>query len=159
MRVILDGLVTPAEVKENLPMVELLWRSCFRWCLWPRSVTGDAAYGTIENIAAVEKADIRAYMALSGHDKRAPLFGKNEFIYDAQKTSTAVHKARSCVPKATTMRRAPSDRLGVLPIATYVSSRADAPRASRGAGSGVVLTRSISKGCDATATPKPTARH
>lgn len=24
--------------------------------MWPRSVTGDAAYGTVENVAAVEKA-------------------------------------------------------------------------------------------------------
>jgi transposase len=83
-RVILDALVTPAEVKENLPMLDLLFRSRFRWRLRPHSVTGDAAYGTVENVAAVEKAGIRAYMALPDHDKRGPLFGKNEFIYDAQ---------------------------------------------------------------------------
>jgi transposase len=41
-RVILDVLVTPAEVTENLPMQELLFRSRFRWALHPRSVTGDA---------------------------------------------------------------------------------------------------------------------
>src|SRR5215213_8757894 len=44
-RVILDVLVTPAEVTENLPMLELLFRSRFRWRLHPRSVTADAAYG------------------------------------------------------------------------------------------------------------------
>ncbi len=43
-RVVLDVLVTPAEVTENLPMLELLFRSRFRWHLRPRSVTGDAAY-------------------------------------------------------------------------------------------------------------------
>jgi hypothetical protein len=59
-RVILDVLVTPAEVTENLPMLELLFRSRFRWRLHPRSVTADAAYGTTENIAAIEKAGIRA---------------------------------------------------------------------------------------------------
>ena len=59
-RVILDVLVAPAEVTENLPMLELLFRSRFRWRLWPRSVTGDAAYGTVENVAGVEKAGIRA---------------------------------------------------------------------------------------------------
>jgi hypothetical protein len=42
-RIILDALVTPAEVTENLPMLELVFRSRFRWCLRPRSVTGDAA--------------------------------------------------------------------------------------------------------------------
>ncbi len=60
-RVILDVLVTPAEVTENLPMLELLFRNRFRWRLRPRSVTGDAAYGTVENVAGVEKAGIRAY--------------------------------------------------------------------------------------------------
>ena len=85
-RVILDVLVTPAEVTENLPMLELLFRSRFRWRLRPRSVTGDAAYGTVENVAAVEKAGIRAYMVLAKHDeRRGPFFGKNEFAYDDQK--------------------------------------------------------------------------
>ena len=63
-RVILDALVTPAEVTENLPMLDLLFRSCFRWRLRPHSVTGDAAYGTTENMAAIEKAGIRAYTVL-----------------------------------------------------------------------------------------------
>jgi transposase len=84
-RVILDVLVTPAEVTENLPMLELLFRSRFRWRLRPRSVTGDAAYGTTENIAAVEKAGMHAYMVLPKHDERGPLFAKNEFTYDAEK--------------------------------------------------------------------------
>src|SRR5918994_2222096 len=84
-RVILDVLVTPAEVTENLPMLDLLFRSRFRWRLRPRSVTGDAAYGTVENVAAVEKAGIRAYVALPKHDERSPLFPKNEFVYDAEK--------------------------------------------------------------------------
>jgi transposase len=84
-RVILDVLVTPAEVTENLPMLELLFRSRFRWRLWPHSVTGDAAYGTTENIAAVEKAGMHAYMVLPKHDERGPFFGKNEFAYDAER--------------------------------------------------------------------------
>ena len=83
-RVILDVLVTPAEVTENLPMLDLLFRSRFRWRLRPHSVTGDAAYGTIENVAAVEKAGIRAYVVLPKHDQRSPLFGKNKFVYDAE---------------------------------------------------------------------------
>jgi len=45
----------------------------------------DAAYGTVENVAAVEKAGIRAYMVLPKHDERTSLFGKNEFTYDAEK--------------------------------------------------------------------------
>jgi transposase len=84
-RVILDVLVTPAEVTENLPMVELLFRNRFRWRLRPRSVTGDAAYGTKENIAAIEKAGIHAYTALPDHEKRTSLFGRDAFTYDAEK--------------------------------------------------------------------------
>jgi hypothetical protein len=84
-RVLLDALVMPAEVTENLPMLELLFRSRFRWHLRPHSVTADAAYGTVENVAAVEKDGIRAYMALPKHDQRSPLFGKYKFVYDAKK--------------------------------------------------------------------------
>jgi transposase len=84
-RVILDVLVTPAEVTENLPMQELLFRSIFRWRLSPRSVTGDATYGTRENIAAIEKAGIRAYTALADQKRRTALFTIAAFVYDAQK--------------------------------------------------------------------------
>jgi transposase len=59
-RIILNVLVTPFEVTENQPMLDLLWRTNFRWKIAPRQVTGDTSYGTIENIAAVEQAGIRA---------------------------------------------------------------------------------------------------
>ncbi len=82
-RVILQALVTPSEVMENQPMLDLLWRSRFRWRLHPRQVTGDTTYGTVENIKAIEDAGIRAYLPLPDFDKRTPFFGKNEFVYDA----------------------------------------------------------------------------
>jgi hypothetical protein len=53
-------------------MLDMLWRSAFRWKSWPRRVTGDSAYGTVENIAATEKAGIRAYMALKGAGQGRP---------------------------------------------------------------------------------------
>ena len=85
-RVILDVLVTGAEVTENLPMLEMLFRSRFRWRLHPRSVTGEATYGTRENIAAIEKASIRAYTAaLPDQERRTPLFTIEAFVYDAEK--------------------------------------------------------------------------
>src|SRR3712207_8949244 len=65
-RIILGVLVAPFEVTENKPMPDLLWRTVFRWRLLPRRVTGDSAHGTVENIAAIEKAGIRAYTALKG---------------------------------------------------------------------------------------------
>ena len=69
-RIILAALVTPAEVRENQPMLDLLWRVCFRWKLRPRQVTGDTTYGTTENIVAIEDAGIQAYVPLRDFDHR-----------------------------------------------------------------------------------------
>ncbi|MDP9362620.1 MAG: IS1182 family transposase [Chloroflexota bacterium] len=82
-RIVLAALVTPADVMENAPMRDLLWRIRFRRKLRPRQVTGDTAYGTIENIVAIEAAGIRAYVPLPDFDSRTPFFGKGEFAYDA----------------------------------------------------------------------------
>jgi Transposase DDE domain len=83
-RIILNALVTPFEVTENQPMLDLLWRSRFRWKLHPKRVTGDTAYGTAENIAAVERAGIRAYVPLTGAGKARPYFSKEQFTYDPE---------------------------------------------------------------------------
>jgi transposase len=40
-RIILAALVTPADVMENVPLRDLLWRVCFRRKVWPHQVTGD----------------------------------------------------------------------------------------------------------------------
>ena len=81
---ILNALVTPFEVTENAPMLDLLWRSAFRWKLRPRQITGDTAYGTTENIAAVERAGIRAYVPLTGAGKARPYFSKEKLAYDPE---------------------------------------------------------------------------
>ena len=81
-RIILAALVTPAEVMENQPMLDLLWRVCFRWQLRPRQVTGDTTYGTTENIVAIEDAGIRAYVPLPDFDHRTRFFGGDRFTYD-----------------------------------------------------------------------------
>jgi len=83
-RIVLAALVTPADVMENAPMRDLLWRVRFRRKLRPRQVTGDTAYGTVENIAAVEGEGIRAYVPLPDFDHRTPYFGKGDFAYDAE---------------------------------------------------------------------------
>jgi hypothetical protein len=72
-RIILAALVTPSEVMENQPMLDLLWRARFRWHLALEQVTGDTTYGTVENIVALEDAGIRAY-ALPDFEKRTPFF-------------------------------------------------------------------------------------
>jgi hypothetical protein len=85
-RVILGVLVTPSEVTENRPMLDLLWRAVFRWRLRPHYLTGDARYGTRKNVAAIEKAGIRAYVAIPNYFdfRNTGLFGPGHFRYDAQ---------------------------------------------------------------------------
>ena len=82
-RIVLAALVTPAEVMENQPMLDLLWRVRFRWKLRPRQVTGDTTYGTTENVVAIEGEGIRAYVPLPDFDHRTPHFGRDRFTYDA----------------------------------------------------------------------------
>jgi len=84
-RIILAALVTPSEVMENQPMLDLVFRARFRWKLWPRQITGDTAYGTINNIVAVEDQHMRAYVPLPDFDKRTPVFGKQAFRYDPER--------------------------------------------------------------------------
>jgi transposase len=82
-RVILGVLVTPADVMENQPFLDMLWRVCFRWRLRPRQVTGDTTYATGENVVAVEDQGIRAYVPLADWD-RTPFYGPSRFAYDPE---------------------------------------------------------------------------
>ena len=84
-RVILNVLVTPSQVSENRPMLDLLWRSAFRWRLGPDHVLGDAKYGTAENVAAVEQGNIRAFVGLHRSGGRANIFGREDFTYEPKK--------------------------------------------------------------------------
>jgi hypothetical protein len=83
-RVILNVLVTPADVTENQPMLDLLFRTAFRWRARVRRVTGDAKYGTKEIVAAVEKEGIRAYISMADFEGRSPYYGASRFAYDAE---------------------------------------------------------------------------
>jgi transposase len=84
-RIILNALVTPSEVQDNQPMLDLLWRVCFRWRLRPKQITGDTKYGTIENIVAVEQQGIRAYVPLPNWANITGYLGSNHFTYDPQR--------------------------------------------------------------------------
>lgn len=81
-RIILTALVTPAEVQDNQPAVDLLWRTRFRWKLHPRQVTADTKYGTVENIVALDAERIHFYVPLSAVGQRAGVFSEQEFRYD-----------------------------------------------------------------------------
>ena len=82
-RLILNVLVTPAEVKENEPFLDLFRQARFRWHLRPRQVTGDSKYGTTEIVAALERQGIHAYMPLPAPNPRQGLYPKDAFTYDA----------------------------------------------------------------------------
>src|SRR5712691_6547660 len=75
-RIILGVLVAPSEVSENKPMLDLLWRARFRWKLWPRQATGDRKYGTVDNLVAIEREGLHAYIPLPDYSQRTPFFSK-----------------------------------------------------------------------------------
>jgi transposase len=83
-RIIMAVLVTPSEVMENQPMLDMIWRTRFRWHLWPRQATGDTTYGTVDNIVALEQEHIRAYVPLPGFGQRTSFYGQREFQYDPE---------------------------------------------------------------------------
>ena len=69
---------------EYQPMLDLLWRTAFHWRARPRQVTGDATYGTKENIAVIEGANIRAYLSMADFEKLTPYFGSSRFLYEPE---------------------------------------------------------------------------
>ena len=83
-RIILNALVTPFEVTENRRCSTYSGAPASAGRSHPKQVTGDTAYGTTENIAAVERAGIRAYVPLTGAGKARPYFSKEEFAYDPE---------------------------------------------------------------------------
>ncbi len=93
-RIILHALVASAEVAEDQPTLDLLWRARFRWGLWPRQATGDKAYATFAVIRGLEEQGVRAYLPLPDYDSRSAYFGKSAFRYDPQTdTYTCPNKA------------------------------------------------------------------
>jgi transposase len=69
-RIILGVLVAPGEVMENQPMLDLAWHVCFRFHLRPHQATGDTTYGTMENIAALERKGSHAYPPLPDWERQ-----------------------------------------------------------------------------------------
>jgi transposase len=103
-RIILNALVTPADVMENQPMLPLLRRAMFRWRVKPKQVIGDTTYGTADNIRELEQCGIRAYVPLPDWERRTPYFGSALFTYDAE------HDVYYCPQGETLRRRKASNR-------------------------------------------------
>jgi hypothetical protein len=83
-RIILGVLVAPGEVMENQPMLDLAWHVRFRFHLRPHHATGDTTYGTMENIAALEREGIHAYLPLPDWEQQTGYYGPRQFTYDAE---------------------------------------------------------------------------
>ena len=83
-RIILGALVTPADVQDNQPMLDLRDRARFRYRLHPRRAVADAKYGTGENLRALAERGIRAYMPLAEYDRSRPFFRQQDFTYDRE---------------------------------------------------------------------------
>ncbi len=88
-RIIVAALVTPSEVMDNQPMLDLIWRTRFRWKLWPRHITGDKKYGSEENLIAIEHQGIHAYIPIPDMDHRTEFFSSEDFTYDAERETLA----------------------------------------------------------------------
>ena len=140
---------TPAEVPEDWPALDLLWRARFRWQLWPRQATGDKAYGTLDLIRALEDQGVRAYMPL-------PDFGQPHRPTSASAPSPTTRPTTPTLcPQGHTaavrpppqVRSACSSITPTPPRATPARSRRAAPPSTRAAWSAAATTRSISTGC------------
>ena len=157
-RIILTVLVTPAEVMENQPMLDLIWRARFRWKLWPRQVTGDSKYGTEENIVAIEDQHIRAYVPLPDNDHRTEFFSADRFRYETERDVYHCPAAKNC---AWISRIRPSDRcvIGHAPrSASTARSKPSVPQVSRDEPSVAVSMKTIWIGCGPTMPPNPTRK-
>ncbi len=85
-RIILHALVTPADVMENQPLLDLLRRAIFRWKLRPERLIADTTSGTIENVRALEEQEgIRAFVPLPDREHQTAFYGPARFTYDAER--------------------------------------------------------------------------
>lgn len=84
-RIILQAFVTPADVMDNTPMLDLFHRVCFRWHLRPDHVVGDAKFGTIANIRQLEAEGVKAYLPMPELGRRTGLYPPEAFTYDAER--------------------------------------------------------------------------
>ena len=81
-RIIVGVLVTPADVQDNQPFLDLLDRARFRFHLHVRRAIADSTYATAENLRALAERGMRAYMPVVDYDKSSPFFQHKDFTYD-----------------------------------------------------------------------------
>jgi hypothetical protein len=108
-RIILAALVTPADVTDNIPMLDLLSRVRFRYQLHPAIAVGDTTYGTIDNIRALEDAGIRACVPVRVFEEKTPFYPPTRFTYhpafDVYQCPQGQLLVRDCIIYATEVVR------------------------------------------------------
>lgn len=83
-RIILGVLVTPADVLDHIPMLDLLRWGRFRWKLHPRVAVGDSRYGTVENIVGLFADGMLPYTPRPEF-RKAHIYPYEKFRYDAER--------------------------------------------------------------------------
>lgn len=104
-RVILQALVTPADIMEHQAMLPLLRRVQFRWSICPKRVVADSKYGTVENVRTLEEAGIRAAMPLRDDERESPYFSAAQFTYDAERDQYRCPRGQPLVRSSREPRR------------------------------------------------------
>lgn len=82
-RIILGVLVTPADVQDHTPMLDLLRWGCFRWQINPKIAVGDSRYGTVENIVGLFADGVLPYTPRTEFRKGAK-YPYEAFRYDSE---------------------------------------------------------------------------
>ena len=159
-RIILTALVAPAEVQENQPALDLLWRARFRWKLRPRQVTGrhqvrHRREHRRHRGAAASAPTSRCPRSASRPGRSA----STDFVYDAAADTYRCPGARrlrflsQCETHAAARLRGASRQ----PAPPARSGAQCTTRSAAGAW-GAVSTRPIWSGCAATTRRSPTPR-
>jgi transposase len=159
-RIIVGVLVTPGEVMENQPMLDLLWHVRFRWRLHPRLACGDTKYGTLESIVALEMASIRAYVPLSNWEERHAVWSASHFrVCCPRPINIAAPRERSCTALEQEQALTGGGCIKLrCPSAMRVPSKLSVRPVPRGAACTATRERSIWSGCGPTTRPKPTRK-
>ena len=79
---------------ENQPFLDQFRRTLFRRKLHPKRVIADTAYGTIENLTAMDQAGIQLLTPLPNWEKSTPYFKAAAFTYDAEQDVYSLSQGR-----------------------------------------------------------------
>jgi hypothetical protein len=69
---------------DNTPMLDMVNCTCSRWDIAPKTVTADAKYGTVPNIAGLEKAGLKAFVPMPDISKRTRYYPSDQFKYNVE---------------------------------------------------------------------------